>query len=345
MRLFALVPLVFLSAVVSAQTPADNRGDLPVMGSQATESDKQSSEMSLLVVGDALAGGLWAGMSRRAELQPGLEIASRLKEESGVARPEVYDWAAALPVILEGNDFDGVVVLLGANDRQEIRQGEVRIQFGTPEWAAAYSARVGRIIDAIAAAGLPVYWVAPPPMGDFRYDADVRIIADLQKARVEAKNARFIDVRSAFLTPAGAYTDRGIDDTGAIRKLRASDGVNFFKAGNNRFGQLVLAAIAERAIPAPGKADVEVASKPDAGDDTIPAFGQENVDGTNVEFRPDVTAASASLASGSTAADVAMSKRPIPMPGSSAEKLFTSGESPVAKLGRIDDFSYSPPAQ
>lgn len=335
-----------LSATALAQAPTENRTDLPIIGSETLE-DAQGEAMRLLVIGDALAGGLGAGMTRRAEAEGGFEIANRFKEESGAARPEVHDWAVALPKILEGNEFDAVVVLLGVNDRQEIRAEGTRLSFGTPEWQAAYTQQLDRILDSIKAAGLPVFWVAPPPMGDFRYDADVRAIAELQKGRVEAKGGRFIDVRTSFLTPDGQFMDRGLDDTGTITNLRASDGVGFYKEGNNKFGQLVLAEIrgAEKTSAAAMPLKESKDDKPAADGPSSPSFGQDNVDGTVSEFQPEVTVAVSAVEKGTPTAALVMTKRPVPAPGSAAERLFTAGETQNAKPGRFDDFSYTPPAE
>ncbi len=72
----------------------------------------------------------------------------------------------------------------------------------------------------------------------------------MQKERVEAKGARFIDIRHAFANPQGSYTDTGPDDTGEFVRLRSRDGVHFFKQGNNRLAQLVLEAIKQSPWPA-----------------------------------------------------------------------------------------------
>ena len=178
-----------------------------------------------------------------AEPEPRFEIVNRFQETSGIARPEVYDWAASLPKIMEGKEFNAVVVLLGANDRQAIREGDFRLVFNTPEWTAAYEARIDELLDVLNAAGMKVFWVAIPPMGDAKYEADMKIVAALQKQEVLSKGQVYVDLRSAFLTPDGEYTDKGPDDTGEVRKLRSRDGVTFFKQGNNRFGQLLLAEI------------------------------------------------------------------------------------------------------
>ena len=40
-----------------------------------------------------------------------------------------------------------IVVMLGANDRQMIRSGDMRSDFGTPEWTAAYTSQANLLLD------------------------------------------------------------------------------------------------------------------------------------------------------------------------------------------------------
>src|SRR5688572_19017076 len=65
-----------------------------------------SDGYNVFIIGDALAGGLWAGTGRVADRCPGFAVDGRFKEESGLARPEFYDWAAAVPKILERQYMD-----------------------------------------------------------------------------------------------------------------------------------------------------------------------------------------------------------------------------------------------
>ena len=177
------------------------------------------------------AGGLGAGLSRMAEPEPRFEIVNRFQETSGLARPEVYDWPASLPKIMEGKEFNAVVVLLGAYDRQAIREGDFRLVFNTPEWKAAYEARIDELLDVLNAAGVKVFWVAIPPMGDAKYEADMKIVAALQKQEVLGKGQVYVDLRSAFLTPDGEYTDKGPDETGEVQKVALPRWHRFFKIG------------------------------------------------------------------------------------------------------------------
>ena len=338
-----IVAFLIFAAAAPMAAAQDVLPEQPAFGSEM-----DSETYRILVIGDALGGGLGAGLTRMADLETDFEVTNRFKEESGVARPEVHDWGVALPKLLEGNAFDAVVVLLGSNDRQAIRDGERRFEFATPEWIAAYKTRTDRILDALLAAGVRIYWVSIPPMEDPEYDAAMRKIADLQEQRVEAKGANFVDIRKTFLNPDGSYTSSGPGDDGTIRRLRSRDGVTFYKQGNNRLGQLVLAAIKEgmtKEVPPPG---TEVAAG--KGDrpplPKMPLFGQAAADGAAVTMRPedvkvaDLMPKSDLVLTGPGAKLAGL--RAIVVPGSAAEELFSVGQMPPPPAGRADDFSYVP---
>jgi hypothetical protein len=271
---------------------------------------------SILVIGDGIASGMGSGLARMAESDSRLAVDGRYEEDSGLARPDNYDWVAALPRTLDTNPFDIVVIQLGSNDSQELRDGNFRFPFGTPDWAAAYRKRVDALIAAARSRSAAIYWVSPPPMQAPDYNAAVNTIADLIKGRVEVAGLRHIDIRKTFSAADGSYTDRGADETGAIRRLRNRDGVHFLRTGNNRFGQIVLAAI---------KADIDAAAKaaPLAASEAAgPSFGQ---DGTAIIVTP---------APGALTSDAGASPT-----GNSATKLFVQGIAPDPQPGRFDDFS------
>jgi uncharacterized protein len=345
MLLRALMVLLFFASAIIVAAAQAVLPEQPMFGSEV-----EVENTRILVIGDALGGGLGAGLTRMAELETGFEVTNRFKEESGVARPEVHDWGVAIPKLLEGDAFDAVVVLLGSNDRQAIRLDTLRFAFDSPEWVAAYKARTDRILDALLAAGVKVYWVSIPPMADPEYDAAMRRIADLQRERVEAKGAKFVDIRKAFLNPDGSYTDSGPGDEGIVRRLRSRDGVTFFKQGNNRMGQLVLAAIkegmAEEVPPQGGEAAAGKSDGPPLS--IVPLFGQAAADGAAVTMRPqevkvaDLLPKASEITSAPGPGARLAGLRALAVPGSAAEMLFSVGQMPPPPAGRADDFNYTP---
>ena len=112
--------------------------------------------------------------------------------------------------------------------------------------------------------------------------------------------------------------------------LRASDGVGFFKQGNNLMAQLVLAALSGA-----GAKPEKTARKSTATAGTAPEkplFGQTAADGIDIVFKPEDFSL-ASLGAGGASALAS-----IVAPGSDAEKLFVKGEAPLPPAGRSDDF-------
>lgn len=301
----------------------------------------------ILVIGDSLAGGFGAGLARMAQDDARIEVVNRFNEASGLTRPEFYDWVAAVPKIVIAKDYDAAVVELGLNDRQAIRAGSGQLEFRSEAWVTAYKAQAGALADKLLGAGLRVYWLAVPPVADPALDGDLKFISGLQKNAVQAKGGHFVDLSQYFLGPDGRYSERGKDETGVDRKLRARDGITFMKQGNSRFGQLLLAAIKAKEAESAGEQAQGSASQQqgavkgvtiDLGAD-LPKFGQQGLDGEELAYSAaDVKPKDALPGQASAATDGPKFRAAA---GSAAERLFTAGESVVPPAGRFDDYSIS----
>lgn len=339
-----------LAVLLAATAAAAQSPDVPVMGSSATGEGAASAEAGkhltqILVLGDAIGGGIGAGLQRVSEAGGTYQVSMRFNEESGLARPEVYDWAATLPKILASNPYDVIVVMIGANDSQAIRSGDARYAFGSEGWVKAYEANVDTLLDLLSKSGAKVIWVSQPPMKDPGYDDALKAISALQRARVEARGMTFLDIRPALLNPDGSFAETSKDEAGNTVRIRSRDGITFFKAGNNRVGRAVLAAIeddhgtAPAQTPGPGKTSQQ---QPQAqSGPQVPLFGQAMVDGGIYTVSPEgVTANAMLLAGGGLDPQSALKTlRSIAPQGSNAERLFKLGEPAEAPRGRSDDFS------
>jgi uncharacterized protein len=350
MKFFVLITFAFLCvSPVVAQNTVPEIGSAATDQTQLVDGNVVQDTQRILIIGDAMGGGMGAGLTRVIGNDPQYEVVNRFNEASALSRPDRYDWAASIPKIMDGKNFSIAVVLIGLNDRQDIRTDSARYTFNSPEWTVAYKANVDAVIDALLAQKVKVIWLGEPPMGDPTYDADMQIITSLQKERALAKGVTFVDLRAPFLGADGAYTDRGPDETGADRRLRESDGVTFFKMGNNRLGLIVLDAIKNGTVTpvtAPAQdPNAPVVQAPTAVDDgTGPVFAQEDQNGQPMLHSGEDVAASVATQTANAVA-VAASSIGIAAPsGSAAEKMFTLGVSPVAPPGRFDDFTYSAPA-
>ena len=334
---------IFIGLVFFQQNFGQAQDTAPITASQATD-----QPVRILIVGDAMAGGMGAGLIRMTANEPRYEVVNRFNEFSGIARPDRYDWATAIPKMMEGKEFSAAIVLIGLNDRQDIRNAASRLTFNTPEWTAAYKASVDAVLDALLAQNVRVIWLGQPPMGDTAYDADMQIVSALQKERVLAKGAQFVDLRMPFLGSDGLFSQRGPDENGVDQKLRQNDGVIFLKLGNNRLGQIALAAIKNDVVlpvPVTPIPESQVAVPPVTVDSGGPVFGQQDQNGAEVLHTGGDVVAAVATQSADAAAVAASSIGIAAAKDSAAEKLFTLGVSPAAPAGRFDDFSYTAPAQ
>jgi uncharacterized protein len=292
----------------------------------------QKPSYQVIVLGDSLAAGLWSGLARMAESDLRLSVDGRYKEDSGLARPEFYDWGAALPKILAANPADIAVILVGSNDPQSIREGDARHAFGSRDWTRLYEARVEGLVAMLRQKDVAVYWVSLPPMAPEKYNESIRKIAAIQKATALAAGARHVDIRAALSMADGRFTDRGLDESGADRRLRAKDGVHFMKAGNNRIGSIVLAAIRADIDAADGAVPAALSQAPSGGG---PVFGQEAASGAQNIVRAEALKPEAAQRGAGNIASAPLK----PAAGSAAAVLFSTGAPPPAPKGRFDDFS------
>lgn len=334
MKLVAAV-LVWIAAFTLLAAAQNAPGTIE----ELIESDYASPAKSVFVIGDSLAGGLGAGMKRLSTGNEDLSVQLRYQDGSGLARTESYDWADAVARIAESTKIGVAIVMIGANDVRSIRDGEFIRPFGTPEWTAAYTAQIDRLIASLKQTGAELHWVSLPPMANPEYDAAIAAIEKLQKARVEAAGISYIDIRKDLVNPDGSYMERGPDDTGTIRKLRDRDGVSFMKVGNNKIGSLVLAALDNKVEVPTEQPAVEVAPLPSPAAPAVagsgPIFGQMAAEGVVNVIRPASTAIAGGQPLPVNAADLVFAE------GSAAQRLFINGHVPQAEPGRFDDFSYS----
>jgi hypothetical protein len=323
----------------------------------------------VFVFGDSLAAGMFAGMTRMAEGDLRLSIDGRFKDDSGLARPEFYDWAAALPKVLERRQIDIAVIFLGANDGQDIRASTGPVVFGTPDWATTYAERFDRIIDILRERGTAIYWIELPPMGPEPLEEEAKYVATIQRDRATKARIRFVETRPVFADAEDRYTDQGMDSEGRQTRLRTRDGIHFLKSGNNRLGEIILEAIRRDIDQADGKPAYTFVSPHDDAPlppapnrevketPRLPLFGQaagSRQEGDKTVFIADPTWGAAVLAiTGSASLGVGKSDsletpfaalaqlRQRVAPQSSAGQLLIHGQWPKMQSGRFDDFSWS----
>jgi hypothetical protein len=187
---------------------------------------------TVVLAGDSMmAVGLSSTMLREAAKDKDLLMVKAFKSGTGLARPEVFDWAAEYPAMLSGAKADVVIVAIGANDGQGFVDGGVTYPFGTDGWKAIYQARVEAYLRMLEADGATVVWVALPPMKSDAYDARAAVVNQIDSAVVKASpHAVWFSTSALFGDAKGKFQDYG-QVHGATVRLRQEDGIHLSDAG------------------------------------------------------------------------------------------------------------------
>jgi hypothetical protein len=302
----------------------------------AVVAPKNADAKKVLVVGDFIASGLAWGLDQAFADEPRVAIVDRTDGPSGFVRNDVTDWAAKIPEILTAEAPDVVVVELGANDRQSIRTKDARLTMRSDAWNAAYQQRVERFLVALQSYGKPVYWVGAPPLKSADANGDVIFLNALFKDKVDALAVNFVDVWDGFADEEGKFIARGPDIDGQARTLRASDGINFTKAGRRKLAFYVERSILEDdslGLPANTSAQTNPNSVSEIGPD-----GKERRVGPVVSLTDPAPGAAKAALAGATERST-----PEPAAASAQYRLTVEGEAPPSQPGRVDDFGWKPP--
>ena len=136
--------------------------------------------------------------------------------------------------LIEAEKPAAVVVMLGSNDRQQMRVGDVREQPRSENWTKEYERRTDAFGKAIASAKVPFLWVGMPAFRVPKMTSDMLAFNDIYHSAAESNGGEFVDVWDGFVDENGAFVTSGPDINGQPVRLRADDGINVSKAGKRK---------------------------------------------------------------------------------------------------------------
>lgn len=300
--------------------------------------EKAPDSRVILVIGDFMASGLAEGLDTAFAANPAIRIVQRANGSSGFVRDDVYNWPEQVKSLIETEKPSAVVVMLGSNDRQQMRVNDVREQPRSENWTKEYERRTEAFGEALASTKVPYLWVGMPAFKAPKMTSDMLAFNDIYHSAAEKNGGEFVDVWDGFVDENGAFVTTGPDINGQAVRLRSDDGINVSKAGKRKlafYTEKPLAKILGLAAPgsvvtaaAPAGAPVEAPSLPAAPivvDRTVPMLLNDPALDGGTELLGAAAAPKANPA----------------LPG---EKLILEGKAPEASPGRADDFSWPPKA-
>lgn len=199
-----------------------------------------SKPVTIAVVGDSLADGIW-GAFYRSFSQCGTVTVLRVTSVSdGLTRSDPDSWLARL----DGARPDLTVLSVGANDLTNIRAGRTRFVYGDADWKAEYARRAASLAQALEEVSQSVVWLGLPIVGRRDYEDSYRGLTMLQMRAAAKAGVRFVDTHAPTTFGQGEFVMSAKVD-GAIRQLRHSDQVHFTEIGYDLVASLARPAVAK----------------------------------------------------------------------------------------------------
>jgi hypothetical protein len=164
----------------------------------------------------------------------GIRVVDRANGSSGIVRDDYFNWPTEITTILDQEKPAAVVVMLGANDRQQMNAGSERLEPRSEGWMKEYTRRVSDLATAVESRGIAVIWVGMPPFRQASLTSDVLAYNGIYKAVAATADADYVDIWDGFVDENGAFITTGPDVNGQQARLRGSDGINVTAAGKRK---------------------------------------------------------------------------------------------------------------
>ena len=222
--------------------PASQEPSGTVYGSSA-DADAQrfiAASEYVVVLGDTLAEQLSQGLADGFVTErPEVAIVRKTKINTGLVRSDVYDWVAQASGLVAKEKATALVVMLGINDRQPLRDDQGAHEFRSDRWRELYGKRVEDFLNKLKEKNIPIFVVGLPPVRSPKMSLDAVYINEILSERTRKIGGYYVDVWDGFVAENGDFMATGPALDGQTRRLRANDGVHFTKAGQRKLAHYV----------------------------------------------------------------------------------------------------------
>ncbi|MGD0875648.1 MAG: DUF459 domain-containing protein [Acidimicrobiales bacterium] len=188
--------------------------------------------MTILDVGDSLGEDLGLGLGYTMGTNPLVHLIQAAHGDSGLARPDFYNWPSVLAADLAKYHPQMVTILIGANDAQNFLVNGEPVVFGTAQWHTIYAERVALMMNETLKTGAKMLWVGLPIMQDPTFGAAMQTLNAIYRAQAAAhRGVEFFSTWSLFSNAQGLYTAYLTNSSGQTVLARDSDGIHIAPPG------------------------------------------------------------------------------------------------------------------
>jgi hypothetical protein len=219
---------------------ADGTRPTPIVEAPASPAPVVGPAFTIAVLGDNIGSMLAQGLQETFANQPNVTILRKARENTGLVRDDYFDWTkAARDLVASTERIDAIVLMLGSNDRQALRDGAASVDPRAPRWRELYTERAQNLARILREKKAPLIWVGMPVMKNDRLSSGLLELNEIFRETASQNGAAYIDVWEAFVDDRQQFALYGPDLNGAITKLRTADGVHFTRAGARKLAYFV----------------------------------------------------------------------------------------------------------
>lgn len=293
----------------------------------------------VVVLGDTIADQLSQGLADEfVSERPEVAIVKKTKINSGFVRADVYNWTEQVPALFAKEKATAIVVMLGVNDRQPLRDADGVHEFRSARWQEIYGKRVEDFLNKLKEKNVPIFVMGLPPVRSPKMSLDMVYINEILSERTRKVGAFYIDSWDGFVAENGDFMATGPALDGQTRRLRAPDGVHFTKAGQRKLAHYVERELvrlfdsrADRTLKLPRAPE----AKPEAG---TQAPNVRPLAGPIVPLSQLPGSGDVLLGGGASAA----AKAGLPTTDPNLAHMLVEGRPVTPVAGRADDFRWPP---
>jgi len=219
----------------TAPAPATGPDGFPQLPTPTT-----ASPLHVLVVGDSLGVDLGNPLVDDLVVSGVVDATADAHIDTGLARPDYFDWPAELRNDLALYAPQVVVVFMGANDPQNMVVDGNAVAYGTAAWSEDYEARVVAFVKEATDTGSHVIVVGMPPMADPGLTAKMQALNQDLALAAGSPGVTYFASWPVLSDPSGAFQTYLPDASGNEVEVREPDGIHITPAGADRLAHAII---------------------------------------------------------------------------------------------------------
>lgn len=222
------------ASVSSLKGEAENKGNKKraKAAGKSIFANPLSHRYKALLVGDSFMEDITLAIMRNYyNNDPNIQFISVAKHSTGLCVSTNWNWPKKLEEFMQTHKPDVVLFFIGANDLQNIFDGQRRYSFTSAEWKKKYVEIAESMIDIARKGNAVPIWIGLPIMSE-AYAKWIPLVSELQHKACANRNIEYVDTVPTLADENGQYQVFMKTPTGDMVRIRKADKYHVDYAGS-----------------------------------------------------------------------------------------------------------------